>query len=116
MGFIFDSEGNAYFTHPTYIRYASDKCGHVVDISKSVYLDGDEFGFIYIESKDSQEQIKYSLDKFVWECFNYIIPKNVVIKHVDGDKLNNKLSNLRLEGEFNIFDHIKARKKIEENN
>ena len=96
MGFIFDSEGNAYFTHPTYIRYASDKCGNVVDISKSVYLYGDEFGFIHIESKDSQEKIKYSLDKFIWECFNGIITKNDVIKHVDGDKLNNKLSNLRL--------------------
>ena len=94
MGFIFDSEGNAYFTHPTYIRYASDKCGYVVDISKSVYLDGDEFGFIYIESKDSQEKIKYSLDKFVWECFNYTF-KIGSIRHIDGDKLNNKLSNLK---------------------
>ena len=53
MGFIFDSEGNAYFTHPTYIQYASDHYGNVVDIRESVYLDGDEFGFIYIESKDS---------------------------------------------------------------
>ena len=42
-----------------------------------------------------------SLDKFIWECFNDIITKNGMIKHVDGDKLNNKLSNLRLECEFN---------------
>ena len=24
MGFIFDSEGNAYFRHPYYFRYGSD--------------------------------------------------------------------------------------------
>ena len=96
MGFIFDSEGNAYFTHPTYIRYASDDCGYVVDIYKSVYLDGDEFGFIYIESKDSQEKIKYSLDKFVWECLNGTLKDNEFVEHIDGDKLNNELSNLRL--------------------
>ena len=96
MGFIFDSEGNIYFTHPTYIRYASDHYGNVVDIRESVYPDGDEFGFIYIKSKNSQKKIKYSLDEFVWECFNDIIPKNGVIEHVDGDKLNNELLNLKL--------------------
>ena len=45
MGFIFDSEGNAYFTHPTYIRYASDHYGNVVDIKKKVFIDKDELGY-----------------------------------------------------------------------
>ena len=49
-----------------------------------------------LKVKTHRKKIKYSLDKFVWECFNDIIPKNGVIEHVDGDKLNNKLSNLRL--------------------
>ena len=75
MRFTFDSEGNIYFTHPTYIRYASDHHGNVINIRESVYLDKDESGFIYIGSKDSQKKIKYSLDKFVWESFNNIIPK-----------------------------------------
>ena len=43
MRFIFDSKGNTYFKHPTYIQYASDLYGNVVDIRESVYLDGDEF-------------------------------------------------------------------------
>ena len=96
MRFIFDSEGNIYFTHPTYIRYASDHYGNVINIRESMYLDKDESGFIYIGSKDSHKKIKYSLDKFVWESLNNIIPKNSIIEHIDGDILNNKLSNLRL--------------------
>ena len=105
MGFIFDSEGNAYFTHPTYIRYASDHYGNVVDIKKKVFIDKDEFGYIYIEdyhrinkkyNSDKTRTVKYRSDNFVWECFNDIKPKNGLIEHVDGDKLNNKLSNLRL--------------------
>ena len=56
MRYIFDSEGNIYFTHPTYIRYASDHYGNVINIRESVYLDKDESGFIYIRSKDSQKK------------------------------------------------------------
>ena len=94
MGFIFDSEGNAYFTHPTYIRYASDRYGYVVDIKNKVFINQDELGYIHIEDKNNT--VKYRLDNFVWECFNDIIPKNRVIKHIDGDKLNNELSNLTI--------------------
>ena len=105
MGFIFDSKGNTYFKHPTYIRYASDHYGNVVDIKKEVFIDKDELGYIHIEdyyrinkkhNSDKTRTVKYRSDKFVWECFNDIKPKNGVIEHVDGDKLNNKLSNLRL--------------------
>ena len=94
MGFIFDSEGNAYFRHPYYIQYASDHYGNAVDIKNKVLIDQDEFGYIHIDDKN--RTVKYRLDKFVWSCFNDIIPKNGVIEHIDGDKLNNKLSNLRL--------------------
>ena len=94
MRFIFDSEGNIYFTHPTYIRYAADHYGNVVDIKKKVFIDQDELGYFHIEDKN--RTVKYRSDKFVWKCFNDIIPKNGVIEHIDGDKLNNKLSNLRL--------------------
>ena len=56
MRLIFDSEGNFYSKHPTYIRYASDHYGNVVDIKNKVFIDKDEFGFIYIGSKDSKKK------------------------------------------------------------
>ena len=38
MRFIFNSKGNTYFKHPTYIQYASDLYGNVVDIKKMKFL------------------------------------------------------------------------------
>ena len=99
MGFILDSERNAYFRHPYYFRYGSDEFGYICDIKKKVFIDKDELGYIYIEdyyrinkkyNSDKTRTIKYRSDTFVWECFNYIS-----IRHIDGDKLNNKLSNLK---------------------
>jgi len=34
--------------------------------------------------------------RLIWEAFNGKIPTNLELDHIDGDKHNNKLSNLRL--------------------
>ena len=68
-----------------------------------MFIDKDELGYIYIEdyyrinkkyNSDKTRTIKYRSDKFVWECF-YGKFKFGSIKHIDGDKLNNKISNLK---------------------
>lgn len=39
---------------------------------------------------------QYRVHRVVWEFFNGPIPADKMIDHIDGDKLNNALSNLRL--------------------
>ena len=50
----------------------------------------------FILEVKTHKKIKYSLDNLFGNTFNNIIPKNSTIEHIDGDTLNNKLSNLRL--------------------
>ena len=38
----------------------------------------------------------YPLHRFVWECYNGIIPSGKEIDHVDNNPTNDKLSNLQL--------------------
>lgn len=38
----------------------------------------------------------YLVHRLIWEIHNGVIPKELVIDHIDGDTMNNKLSNLRL--------------------
>ena len=41
-------------------------------------------------------QKKYQVHRFVWECFNGIIPDGKVIDHINNDKEDNRLCNLQL--------------------
>lgn len=39
---------------------------------------------------------KYLAHRMIWEMLNGSIPKDMCIDHIDGDKLNNRIQNLRL--------------------
>lgn len=55
-------------------------------------------GYVQISMADkNRKDLKHlSVHRLVWTYFNGIIPKDKIINHIDGNKTNNKLSNLEL--------------------
>lgn len=43
-----------------------------------------------------RDGLNYLSHRFVWECFNGLIPDGKCIHHIDHDKQNNSLDNLQL--------------------
>ena len=86
--------GSTYFCHPIYDKYATNGFLPIVDIVKKINYFGVEIhdGYSFVK----MEKEIYPLHKFVWECFNGIIPEGKVVVHIDGSKRNNVISNLDL--------------------
>ena len=88
-----------YSVHPIYDLYASDKNGNVINIIKKVPNKGTKNHSGYMQCcvrKYGGKQKKYSVHRFVWKCFNGIIPEGKVIDHINNDKEDNRLCNLQL--------------------
>ena len=70
-----------------------NKDGIFINTKTGNYLKGSERnGYIRIYTNNQH----YSAHKLVWETFNGPIPENMVIDHIDGNRSNNRLENLRL--------------------
>ena len=70
-----------YKVHPVYNLYASDENGNM---------------FCMVRKHGQNGQKGYSVHRFVYECFNGIIPDGKVIDHVNNIKDDNRLCNLQL--------------------
>lgn len=54
-------------------------------------------GYYYFNIHNNKKIISYRLHRFIWECLTQtIIDKNMEIDHIDRNKMNNNISNLRL--------------------
>lgn len=74
--------------------YYLNKEGKIVNKNTLRFLKGTiRNGYIRISLPNNK---KSSLHIMMWETFYGEIPKGYVIDHIDGNRLNNKLSNLRL--------------------
>ena len=85
--------------HPIYDLYAASKDGNVINIIKRIPHKGNKTnrGYLNISIRKYRgEQKKYQAHRFVWECFNGIIPEGKVIDHINSNKEDNELSNLQL--------------------
>ena len=91
---------SVYKIHPIYDLYAADENGNVMNIVKKVPMKGNEnhSGYMYFSiRKHGQNNVKsFSVHRFVWECFNGVIPEGKVIDHINDIKDDNRLSNLQL--------------------
>ena len=89
-----------FFVHPIYNLYASSKDGYIINIIKQVLHKGNKTHRGYLNvgvRKNSQTGYKaYQAHRFVWECFNNIIPEGKVIDHINNNKEDNRLCNLKL--------------------
>ena len=89
-----------YNIHPTYKSYAASEHGDIVNIIERKPFEFRKLysGHLSFEiKKDDESDFKYyHVNEFVWECFNGIIPKEKMIKHINDNLEDNRLKNLNL--------------------
>ena len=89
-----------YKVHPVYNLYASDENGNIIHLVKQVPSIGQKHKSGYmlcmVRKHGQNGQKGYSVHRFVYECFNGIIPDGKVIDHVNNIKDDNRLCNLQL--------------------
>ena len=87
-----------YKVHPVYNLYASDENGNIIHLVKQVPSTGNErksgYLFCMVRKHGQNGQKGYYVHRFVYECFNGIIPDGKVIDHVNNIKDDNRLCNL----------------------
>ena len=91
--------GDCYHIHPVYELYASNIKGHVIDTDKKENVETVKYGnLLYIVMKYHHlPYIKlYSKSKLIWECFHGVISKYSSVVHLNDDKRDNRLYNLKL--------------------
>ena len=89
-----------YKVHPVYNLYASDGNGNIIHLVKQVPSTGNKrkngYLFCMVRKHGQNGQKGYYVHRFVYECFNGIIPDGEVIDHVNNIKDDNRLCNLQM--------------------
>ena len=88
-----------YYVHPIYDLYAGDENGNIINIVKKVPMKGNlnYYGYLKVCVRKHCGKYKTMLShRFIWECFNGIIPEGKVIDHINNEKQDNHLFNLQL--------------------
>ena len=89
-----------YSVHPIYNLYAGSKDGNVINIIKQLPHKGNknQKGYLIcmVRKHAQPSQKMYQVHRFVWECFNGVIPEGKVIDHINNNKEDNRLCNLQL--------------------
>ena len=88
-----------YKVHPVYNLYASDENGNIIHLVKQVPSTGNKrkngYLFCMVRKHGQNGQKGYYVHRFVYECFNGIIPGGEVIDHVNNIKDDNRSCNLQ---------------------
>ena len=89
-----------YKTHPIYALYASSRDGSIIHIikQKPYFGNKDRHGYLncMVRKHGQSGQKHFRCSRFIYECFNGVIPKGKVIDHKNDDKEDNRLCNLEL--------------------
>ena len=88
-----------YKLHPVYDLYASNEAGKVINIVKKCPMTGTKnhngYNMCAVRKHGQKGQKQYYVHRFVWECFNGLIPEGKVIDHENDIKTDNRLCNLQ---------------------
>ena len=86
-------------THPVFTDYQANEFGEIrclnygkkhnnVQIVKQTEQDS---GYLFFNVREKQ----YFSHRFVWECFYGLLPPKICIDHINTDRLDNRIENLR---------------------
>ena len=90
-----------YKIHPIFNLNAGSEDGSIIHIINRVPCFGSKNktnGYLYHNvRRHKQNGVKnYRVNRFIYECFNGVIPNGMQVDHKDDNRENNKLSNLQL--------------------
>ena len=92
--------GKEYWIHPVYDLYGANKQGEVINIDRGVPMKGnyanDRYLMVGVRGSGVGEQKTVQAHRFVYECYNGLIPDGMVIDHINDIKDDNRLKNLQL--------------------
>lgn len=83
--------------HFKFKRYSADTDGNIYGIRKPIVsvMTNKCTGYAVVTLREGKEQKQYRAHRFIYECFvGRPIKDGYVINHIDGNKLNNAISNL----------------------
>ena len=96
----FFTKGKEYWIHPVYDLYGANKQGQVINIDRCVPRKGnysyDGYLITMVRSIGDKKQKCVRIHRFIYECYNGLIPEDLVIDHINDKKDDNRLKNLQL--------------------
>ena len=82
--------GKEYWVHPVYDLYGANKDGEVINIHRGAPRKGNYHpnGYLItmVRSIGDIKQKAVRVHRFIYECFNGLIPDNMVIDHINDIK------------------------------
>ena len=92
--------GKEYWIHPIYDYYGANKQGEVINIFRSVPMKGNYSNTRYLKiavsGSRNKKQKTVQVHRFIYECYNGLIPEDLVIDHINDKKDDNRIENLQL--------------------
>lgn len=89
-----------YKIHPIYDLYAGSEDGNIINIIRRIPNSGrvHKSGYLMFNVRKHRQSGNktYYVHRFIYECYNGVIPDGKVIDHINDNKVDNRLCNLQL--------------------